>query len=668
MDPDRIWTVVNLLSKSIHSYKHVLPPSIFLTEEVTQEDFDTLCKVTDTFEEFVQFLSSVPWEQDGFIPLKATVDFLHTSLRALERVDVEAREIESSVNIITQLHSISIRQEGGPYPNDLSFAVSHQLLRCSSSLLHSMDQYRSCVRERIQTLVRKRLRPLTVLDLPDELLIQIFSHVRGHLFTIDAFSTFFTGHVRDIQNVRLTCQRFCGASSHLLFNRVSVDLRPESLSQLEEISRHPTIGKGVRSVRLQLLFYHSELSNDLRRFAEVWSLRLAHDMDYLMIAARRPRSLASLYEDLSHADVDPILEKCSSVLEAWEHFAHSGEDLPGSEAFVEALRTAHREYQRLFDIQTRLLEDRGFTQAFAGAIARMPHAKSLVIEDGIASSSQPFYKGINEPNALCRTYLEALSTRSADLYGLGLNFSMDLVLNILAAIPGAGASLRGVKIDIACAGDTALLASSPSTRRHISVLSKQLGSAFIRFGKLQQGSSANTRSGFYQLLLVILDTDSLERINLDLGDIKTEESSPFNIGPVLNRQKRPNLSNLSLRGVAFHATELELFTGSLRPRGYLGNYLESSYFRGVHFHLTGLRLLSGTWMGVLDLLRAKSGNFSSIDGLSGAECEDMSKEEYDRVFTRPVDRFGSSSWKKPSLAEEYVGSHYCNYPNPLRVD
>lgn len=422
-------------------------------------------------------------------------------------------------------------------------------------------------------------------------------------------------------------------------------------------------------VRLQLFFYYSELSSDLRRFAEVWSRSLAQDTDLLKHVARHPKSV-TLFKGLSQADIDPTLEKCCSVLKAWEWLAHSGEDLPGSEAFVEVLRTAHREYQRLFDVQIRLLEHRGFVQAFASAIAQMSHAKSLVIDEEVPFAHlhrQPFYKAIHDPNVLRWTYLRALTTWSADQHGLDLSPSMDLVLDVLAAIPGAGASLRNVKIDIACVGDTGLLVSSLSTRRHISALSKQLGSASIHFGALQEDSSSNTRSDFYQLLLAILDSDSLENIDIRLDDIENEESKPFDIGPVLNHQKRPSLSNLSLEGVAIHATDLELFTGSLRSRGYLDEDPKSSYFRGVRFHLRELRLLSGTWMEVLDLLRAKSSRYPSIEKPSGAECDAMSKEEYDKVFTRPGNGYASSR-DKPSLAEEYVQDPFCSHPNPLRAN
>ncbi|XXG98965.1 hypothetical protein Hte_005298 [Hypoxylon texense] len=643
MDPNDIWKAASRFAKSFHSHCLLLLPWEYLIEEQTQEGYDALCEITDAFEKFVQFVDSVHWEQDGHVQLEAAADALYIRLSVLERADHKARRFKRALDEAAKAHDFIIRREGGPYPNDLAFAISRQLLRCISSLLHSMDRKRE----------------------------KIFDYVRGHLILEDPFSTYFSGDIRDIQNVRLTCKDFCRTSSHLLLNHVDIGLRPESLSQLEEISRHPTIGKGVQLVRLDLQSYYSELSGDLRKFAEMLSRCLEDDIDFLHRRRSRP---GLMFKDLPDGDVDSTLEKGNSILEAWGRFAHSGEETPGSEAFVEVLRTAHREYQRLFDVQERLLKDRGFVQAFASAIARMPRVKSLVIEEETRSSRrqiphrQPFYKAIHDPDALCWTYVEALPTELVDEYGVDVSPSMDLALNSLAAIPGAGASLRNIKIDIARVGDAALLVSSPSTRRHLSVLSKQLVGASIRFGALQQGSSANTQSDFYQLSLAILDSDSLEHIILNLGDIKSEELSPFDIGPILNCQERPNLSTLSLHGVAIHATELELFTNPLRPRGRLRRVMKSSYSLGVHFHLSELRLLSGTWADVLDLLRTKTHPYSSIQRPSGAECEDMTKEEYDKVFTKPGNGF-ALSWVNPSLAEEYIQQpSSSDHPNPLRAN
>ncbi|KAI0178832.1 hypothetical protein GGR52DRAFT_276229 [Hypoxylon sp. FL1284] len=235
---------------------------------------------------------------------------------------------------------------------------------------------------------------------------------------------------------------------------------------------------------------------------------------------------------------------------------------------------------------------------------------------------------------------------------------------MLFTIPGAGGSLRNVKIDIDHFGDGALLVSSPSTRRHINLLSKQLGRAWFRFASLRRRSSADTQSDIHQLLLEILDSDSIEGIDVHIGEIEDGELNPFDIGPVLSRRRRPNLSVLTLRGVAIHAAELALFTRSLKPRGYSGGDREPDCWEGLHFWLSKVRLLSGTWARVLDLLRPKSDTHASIERPLGGECVDMSEEEYDKIFGH---RF-TDSWSSLSLAEHYVRSSMdYDLPNPLHA-
>lgn len=108
---------------------------------------------------------------------------------------------------------------------------------------------RDHLRKTINAEVRSKLRPLRIMDLPDELLMRIFTYARITFYK-DEFCSF-ERHlnfdtVADIKNLGLTCRRFCNASSHLLLQSLRVDMtKPSSLERLEEVSRHPTIRKGL---------------------------------------------------------------------------------------------------------------------------------------------------------------------------------------------------------------------------------------------------------------------------------------------------------------------------------------------------------------------------------------------------------------------------------------
>lgn len=111
----------------------------------------------------------------------------------------------------------------------------------------------SSLRFRINELSRPYLRKLSILDLPDEILLEIFEHVEN--FDLDGGPLPYSYNDRgrkDIKNTRLVCQRFCDVSSQLLVRVVRVYFNEASLARLDEISRHPTIAKGVRAVGVVL--------------------------------------------------------------------------------------------------------------------------------------------------------------------------------------------------------------------------------------------------------------------------------------------------------------------------------------------------------------------------------------------------------------------------------
>ena len=108
------------------------------------------------------------------------------------------------------------------------------------SLERDLERLRDTTRQTINKLQRPFLRPLKILDLPDELLRLIFLHVRGRTTISElAFYDFSGGNVEQVKKLRLTCKRFCENSSHLLMFYVKVEMTSESLAHLDEVSRHP---------------------------------------------------------------------------------------------------------------------------------------------------------------------------------------------------------------------------------------------------------------------------------------------------------------------------------------------------------------------------------------------------------------------------------------------
>jgi hypothetical protein len=117
------------------------------------------------------------------------------------------------------------------------------------------------------------IRPRNILELPDEILIEIFKHVKDYPRHLPYEARLISppGHVKDI---RLTCRRFCNTSSHLLLDLVCVEMTPQSLAQFEDISRHLLISKAVRTVRVLAHFYNSAMADRFGVFASYHVARM----------------------------------------------------------------------------------------------------------------------------------------------------------------------------------------------------------------------------------------------------------------------------------------------------------------------------------------------------------------------------------------------------------
>ncbi|KAJ0119234.1 hypothetical protein J7T55_013471 [Diaporthe amygdali] len=136
-------------------------------------------------------------------------------------------EIGEMQQNLTSLLS-EMRQQSGPleWINKLQSELP-RLDRLQASLQKDFD-------------ARSSVGHLAMLDLPDELLMSIFGHTRGHA---------------NIRNIRLTCRRFCSTSSHFLLDCLQICATPASIARAQEISSHPAISKGIRAIHICLRSY-----------------------------------------------------------------------------------------------------------------------------------------------------------------------------------------------------------------------------------------------------------------------------------------------------------------------------------------------------------------------------------------------------------------------------
>lgn len=132
-------------------------------------------------------------------------------------------------------------------------------------------------------------RPTSILDLPKEILLDIFGCFHSKFPTHDPSvyrkpqPTQAKNRLNFLGTNRLVCRAFNELISPLLCPVVSVSLSSESMDRLEGLSRNPLIAQGIRGIAISLLFRPHAIATDFRRYhayAETFILRLESECDY----------------------------------------------------------------------------------------------------------------------------------------------------------------------------------------------------------------------------------------------------------------------------------------------------------------------------------------------------------------------------------------------------
>jgi hypothetical protein len=114
--------------------------------------------------------------------------------------------------------------------------------------------------------------PHTILDLPEEILLDIFCSFESGFPVHDPSEHYNHWTAKDsnrlefLGNNRLVCRTFNRLISPLLCPIVSVSLCSGSIDRLEGLSRNPLIAQGIRGIKLSLLFRPCAIATDFRRY------------------------------------------------------------------------------------------------------------------------------------------------------------------------------------------------------------------------------------------------------------------------------------------------------------------------------------------------------------------------------------------------------------------
>ncbi|KAK3323780.1 hypothetical protein B0T19DRAFT_463648 [Cercophora scortea] len=514
---------------------------------------------------------------------------------------------------------------------------------------------------------RGRRKVVNILHLSQEILQLIFNYLI-HPSPCDDLQSF-----SDIQSARLTCRRFHDASSHMLFESITVDLTRSSLSRLDRVSRHPFFSKGVRNVKVVLRFFEPP-PETVVDFVDFMAARVRKR---LRIEEGHVRTALRLsFQSSTVGRYEEVHARARELLSMWQRLKVEGVN-PDAEGETRChskfVTSMYREYRERYDELESLRPGVEFCRAITVAMARMPRARRLEITDGPIAGQE---RGLSRSIFTVPKEFDFHDIYTYILHPLNGKEVTDTatrgppVRKVVMALPGllhrVGVRLTELDIQLSCLEKypppvaKSDGGSQSQTSLAISGLT-QFSFKLEHFIRLLAAGTEVTRTrpkgdDLCHLLHHFLDTAaSLKTIKLDMSYEDTFHTTvtktEISIGEILTVRRWENLAHFTLRRASMHLAALRKFVDNLRQP------LET-------LTLENIMLLSGTWEDVLDILREKGCRHQP-----GHILEDpLSKDKRDDAYKKRVKvTFKKDGYFRRSLAEKYISGEPFE-ENPLRVD
>lgn len=519
------------------------------------------------------------------------------------------------------------------------------------SLYPKLDALQNSLRKTFDAHTRPLIRIRHICKMPAEILRMIFEDVRGD-FDVKR-DTYPSDGIKAIQNLRLTCRRFCEASSPLLLHRLDVSLTASSLAHLDKVSRHPTISKGIQSLQICAGLYDPTLAESLQGFIDqvVEILRkeqmrdldgmrsdldddfgVLHKPDFLFPADRE--HLSEVWDKMG--EHHQILLSCISYLQAETY-------QPDDDQIMAYLSQVYRQYNQLLNDQHAFLQNDTFATSVAGAVARLPKVSGLSITDHGGFDLCPLWTELSIPAYFTlRDWLLRPSRWTEKNVSQLAHRAFEFLYQSLLAIFRADNSLAELRIRVDPTIDHEMRISPEQVRdlvsaaRHLQVLEID---CCLTVQPTPYEYPSGERVTISRLASLFLSSSNLRSVTLTLGP--EPEADGWKVEPSLALLPWANLRKISLTNTYIHFDELSTYLEKLTP--------------GTCIHLTGMYLLSGLWVDLLDVIRAKADRHSNVIAPAGNEASERTEEFYRKFESRP----GESS-----LATAYIRGEITD--NPLR--
>lgn len=467
-----------------------------------------------------------------------------------------------------------------------------------------------------------KIRLISVLDLPADILCNIFDHFQDdRRYTKEGrYDNEGAEHRQTIQSTRLVCRRFHQLVSSRLCPILQVRLDQASLDLLNDISKNSLVASGVRDIQVVLDYRPRELAQDLLRFKN----QRKSDLNRLC------RSCVFLGETWNMGDFDEDDDTvCLTPLSEYKKAMHYYQSIclawddcfsPADGNYKDAvslkyqriLHQGHEDYRQKHEEQLRIITDGSFVNILASSISRMAPYRSLHFITKIGHYIGPY---ILDPTHLLNNKEELSQFMSTpqdwqtigELEGKTELLAAKILSELPIAIYKAGTLMRDININ--CFPPTRCYSMiCPDCHDQFNPSWADLNAACqhlqkIRFNETSYDTGcspllAEEQAVIAKYLGAIFSSESVEDVSLEFSAFHSSNRSygsakaSYRIGSVLSATNWPHIKRVCIRHVSLNQDDLEKFCNAL------GDRLETVYLHGIE-------LLSGSWAGALDILRQK---------------------------------------------------------------
>lgn len=539
---------------------------------------------------------------------KLPTDQLATEHFCVEDIGTQLINIESIQR--------TIRKQVSELENNSAEVSIHAI----KSILPKLEALEAGLRRNFDAHARPLIRNLQIFDLPNEVLGLIACNVRDYVvcdFDIPPFSR----DIESVKSMRLTCRRFCDASSHLLLPVLRVSITTTSLAHLDEVSRHPSISKGVRSLNICASVYSPTNFRDLRELIGLVTQKLQKDLDKRatsMISILKKHLCKGSYDSSSNFywEKSPVLDKAQTferyqnTLLACKKYVEGIPLEPDEDRSISALRRVYEQHRQLVGDQETLLGDDTFAQAVVAAVTRMPTIDGVSISNWEDESFHLLGELSIEAHRAVKAELSIRSHWAPAILSRLQNSPCKLLYQMPLAIKRAVNSLTHLALYVSLGTDLRLNIGKKQIR-DLSSLAEHLKVLRISCNWIEPGALANPSPElivFPELITCLLKSPKLRSVFLDFGDsdysIQHELLNGVFVGSLLALLPWSNLNEIFLVRFHIHYEKLRKHLKKLKP--------------GTSVSFEAVYLESGIWADVLDVLRGKVGRTSHVIEPGGA--------------------------------------------------